>query len=139
MRITRPHRIIGTPLYMAPERISDPREADVRSDIYSLGAVAYHLLSGRPVFRSINDLELIGQIMNAMPDPLSELVSSPIPAELERLVMRCISRDLSVRPQSVQEILEILESIRDVPLWTQQMAQAWWMRCAPGLVQAEGT
>ena len=69
MRITRPHRIIGTPLYMAPERISHPLEADVRSDIYSLGAVAYHLLSGRPVFRSVTDLELIGQIMHAITRP----------------------------------------------------------------------
>jgi hypothetical protein len=134
MRITRPHRIIGTPLYMAPERISDPQAADVRSDIYSLGAVAYHLLSGRPVFRSVTDLELIGQIMNSTPDELSESVPSPIPDELERLVMNCLSRDLSRRPQSVAEILEILESIRGVAPWTQQSAQAWWKRCAPGLV-----
>jgi hypothetical protein len=138
MRITRPHRIIGTPLYMAPERISNPLEADLRSDIYSLGAVAYQLLSGRPVFRSVTDLELLGQIMHATPDPLSELVTSPLPSELDRLVMDCISRDLAQRPQSVAAILEILESIHDVKPWTHQMAQAWWMRCAPGLVQAQG-
>ena len=110
MRITRPHRIIGTPLYMAPERISSPLEADVRSDIYSLGAVAYHLLAGRPVFRSVTDLELLGQIMHASPDPLSELVPAPIPGALERLVMNSISRELSRRPQSVAEMLEILRT-----------------------------
>jgi serine/threonine protein kinase len=135
MRITRPHRIIGTPLYMAPERISNPLEADVRSDIYSVGAVAYQLLSGRPVFRSVTDLELIGQIMHGTPDPLSELVPSPIPVALEGLVMNCISRDLSLRPQSVAEILEVLESIETLPGWTQHAARAWWVRCAPGLVQ----
>ena len=64
-RITRPHRVIGTPLYMAPERITNPLEADLRSDIYSLGAVAYHLLSGRPVFRSVTDLELLGRSCHA--------------------------------------------------------------------------
>ena len=135
MRITRPHRVIGTPLYMAPERFSNPLEADARSDIYSLGAVAYHLLSGRPVFRGVSDLQLLAQVMHATPDPLSEVVSFPLPQVLERLVMDCIARDPSQRPQSVAAILEILHSIKDVPPWTQEMAKAWWARCAPESLQ----
>jgi hypothetical protein len=135
MRITRPHRIIGTPLYMAPERFSSPLEADPRSDIYSLGAVAYHLLSGRTVFRGLNDLQLLGQVMHATPDRLADVVPSPLPEALERLVMDCIARDISQRPQSVAAILEILDSIQDVAPWTQEMAKAWWIRCAPGSLQ----
>ena len=131
MRITRPHRIIGTPLYMAPERFSSPLDADVRSDIYSLGAVAYHLLSGRPVFRAVSDLQLLGQVMHATPDPLSELVSPPLPEALNRLVMDCISRDLGQRPQTVAAMREILDSIENVPPWTQEMAKEWWLRRAP--------
>ena len=65
------------------------------------------------------------------------MVPSPIPAALERLVMTCIARDVSARPQSIAEIVDILESIQDAPVWTQQMAQAWWARCAPGLVEAQ--
>jgi eukaryotic-like serine/threonine-protein kinase len=137
MRITRPHRIIGTPLYMAPERFSSPLEADPRSDIYSLGAVAYHLLSGRPVFRGVSDLQLLGQVMHATPDRLSEVVTSPLPEALERLVMDCIARDISQRPQSVAAILEILDAIENVPPWTQEMAKAWWVRCAPGSLEAQ--
>ena len=122
---------------MAPERFSNPLEADARSDIYSLGAVAYHLLSGRPVFRGVNDLQLLGQVMHATPDRLSDVVPSPVPEALERLVMDCISRDISQRPQSVGAILEILDSITDVAPWTQQMAKAWWERCAPGSLGAQ--
>jgi serine/threonine-protein kinase len=137
MRITRPHRIIGTPLYMAPERFSSPLEADPRSDIYSLGAVAYHLLSGRPVFRGVNDLQLLGQVMHATPDRLSEVAPSALPEALESLVMDCVARDISKRPQSAAAILEILDSIENVPPWTQEMAKAWWIRCAPGSLQVQ--
>ncbi len=136
MRITRPHRVIGTPLYMAPERFSNPLEADARSDIYSLGAVAYHLLSGRPVFRGVSDLQLLAQVMHGTPAPLSEVVSFPVPEALERLVMDCIARDISQRPQSVAAILEKLDSFKDVPAWSQDMAKEWWMRRVPGSLEA---
>jgi len=136
LQITAPHRIIGTPLYMAPERFRSPLEADVRSDIYSLGAVAYHLLSGRPIFSSVSDLDLLGQVLHAVPDPLSERVPHPIPPELDRLVMDCLAKDPAQRPGSVGVLLEVLHSIHDASPWTQQEAQAWWARCAPGLLRS---
>jgi hypothetical protein len=130
-RITNPQRIVGTPLYMAPERFTSSLTPDVRSDIYSLGAVAYLLLSGRPIFRNVTGLELLGQVMHGFPDRLSELVPL-LPIELEQLIMNSLSRDIAQRPASVAGMLEVLETIRDVLPWTRQMAQSWWERYAPG-------
>lgn len=131
-RITKSQNITGTPLYMAPERITKPLEADVRSDIYSVGAVAYYLLSGRPIFPNVNGLELLGQVMHGTPDPLSRLVPSLSP-EMDRLVIDSISRDVARRPTRIAAMLEILNSIPNVTPWTQQMARSWWERRAPAI------
>jgi eukaryotic-like serine/threonine-protein kinase len=131
-----PNRIAGTMLYMAPECFSRTCETDVRSDIYSVGAVTYHLLLGRPAFQSVTELDLLNQILQGQPDSIAEHLPRPISPELERLVMDCLDKDPSRRPQSISVLLEVLDSIRNLNPWTQQEARAWWARCAPGLMRA---
>ena len=65
--LTRSLRILGTPLYMAPERLRNPADVDARVDIYAVGAVAFLMLTGRKLFESTNDLELSSHILNDEP------------------------------------------------------------------------
>ena len=60
--ITKQLKILGTPRYMAPERILNPADVDARSDIYAVGAVGYFLLTGKPIFEGDNSLEITNQV-----------------------------------------------------------------------------
>src|SRR5262249_17726866 len=84
--------IAGTPAYMSPEQARGLADVDARSDIYSLGAVAYFLLTGRPPFAGRNPLELLHAHLNAAVIPPSEL-SPAVPADLEGAVLRCLAKD----------------------------------------------
>ena len=67
---TRQAEITGTPLYMAPETILTPQKADQRSDIYSLGALAYYMLAGKALFENSSDLDVMVQVLNTEVEPL---------------------------------------------------------------------
>ena len=89
-------QILGTPLFMSPEQATGGRELDERSDIYSLGAVAYYLLTGRPPFDGGDGIAVM--IAHAR-DPVTppSLVRAGIPEDLERVVLRCLAKDPSER------------------------------------------
>ena len=96
--------IIGTPEYMAPEQMQTGVTLDARADIYALGAIAYHMLGGRPPF--IGDLtQLVAQkLMQAAP-PLSTL-RSDISAEVEKAIMHALEREPQARPQNAADWFE---------------------------------
>ena len=116
--LTAATEVGGTLLYMPPERIKAPRELDVRSDIYSLGAVGYYLLTGRPLFDSDDGLPLIHRILTEVPPPVSERSSRAIPAALEGLLARCLDKDVDRRPQSIQEVAKALHAMDESRSWT---------------------
>ncbi len=77
--LTAADSITGTPLYMSPESIQDPDEADARSDLYSLGAVGYFLLTGVPVFSGVNVMEIIRHQLESQPvGPTKRLGSADV-------------------------------------------------------------
>lgn len=92
---TAPSSVVGTPLYISPEAISAPRSVDARSDLYGLGAVAYFLLKGAPVFPGANVIEVCSHHLHTTPPPIMGV--SP---ELERVVLECLAKDPGSRPQS---------------------------------------
>jgi serine/threonine-protein kinase len=109
--LTRGLRILGTPMYMAPERLRNPSDVDTRADIYSLGAVAFYMLSGRKIFENSDDLELTSRILNDEPPRVSQVVAQSIPIEFDILVQACLEKRREDRPQRVSDLIEALDSI----------------------------
>jgi serine/threonine protein kinase len=98
--------IIGTPEYMAPEQMQTGVTLDARADIYALGAIAYHMLGGRPPF--IGDLtQLVAQKLMQAPPPLSTL-RSDIPSEVEKAIMHALEREPDARSQNAADWFEEL-------------------------------
>jgi len=101
---------IGTPAYMAPEQAAGDADIDHRADIYALGAMAYELLSGRPVFADRTAQRMLAAHMGEAPRPIADL-RPDAPAPLADLVMRCLSKDPNARPQAATEIVRVLEDV----------------------------
>jgi len=124
--ITRTLRILGTPLYMAPERLRDPADVDARADIYAVGAVAFFVLSGRRMFETGDDLALTSKVLNEAPPRLSQVAAQPIPEALELLVAACLEKNRDDRPQRIGEVRDVLEALAVRQRWTQRQAGAAW-------------
>ena len=86
---------IGSPAYMSPQQVKE-HPLDHRTDIYSMGVVMYHLLTGRLPFQASNNFSLIYQITNLDPPPICS-IRPEIPAGVERIVQRAMARDLDDR------------------------------------------
>jgi serine/threonine-protein kinase len=105
----RPEPIVGTPGYMPPEQLQ-PGEVDDRADQFSLAAVAWELLAGRPAFLADDDGALLWQILNDQPPPLGRFVDLPPAqlAEVERVLARGLAKD---RHQRYPDILEFARAL----------------------------
>jgi serine/threonine-protein kinase len=124
--ITRTLRLLGTPLYMAPERLRDPADVDTRADIYAIGAVAFLMLTGRKLFNVKDELALTSSVLNETPPRLSAVAAQPIPRELDELVAACVEKRREDRPQRITDLIQILELIAHDARWTQRDAEAAW-------------
>jgi serine/threonine-protein kinase len=125
--ITQFQRVVGTPAYMAPERIRNAADADSRSDIYSVGATAFHLLAGRPPFEATGEHDLTYRIFHDAPPSLSDCVPG-VPARLAVLVARCLAKERGERPHDIVVLLAALEALAVVYPWSQRDAAGWWSR-----------
>jgi serine/threonine-protein kinase len=115
----------GTPLYMSPEQASAYEDVDGRADIYSLGAVAYHLLTGRPPFTSKSVLGLLVAHRNAEV-VLPSRLNPAVPADLDRIILRCLAKDPSERFQDADELRTALEQCSCANGWGPREAATWW-------------
>lgn len=107
--ITTTGVLIGTPAYMAPEALSG--SFDHRSDLYALGCVLFEAVAGRRPFTGTS-WQLINQHLKEPPAPLRTL-RPDAPVELERLVGRLLAKDPAHRPDSADEVYDLLEEIND--------------------------
>jgi tetratricopeptide (TPR) repeat protein/TolB-like protein len=101
---------IGTPAYISPEQAAGDPTVDHRADIYSYGCTAYELLTGQPPFANRTPQRLMAAHMTETPRPVQELRPDTPPA-LAALVMRCLEKDATARPQSATEILGTLDTV----------------------------
>ena len=124
--ITQYSKILGTPLYMAPERLRNPADADARADIYALAAVAYFAITGRPAFEAESDHDIVYKVLNEPAPTLAQGGASDAPQALAALIERCLAKDRDMRPASIAEVRSALDAIaRELP-WTEADAREWW-------------
>jgi hypothetical protein len=126
-QLTRENVIAGTPQYLAPETIQDGMSSDPRSDLYALGAVAYYLLTGTPVFEG-RPIEVIQKHLLASPDPPSARLGRPQPATLDSVGLDCLANEPTRRPESAQALMDRLDASDDVEPWAIEEARKWWRR-----------
>jgi eukaryotic-like serine/threonine-protein kinase len=124
-QLSREGQILGTPLFMSPEQATGGGELDGRSDIYSLGAVAYFVLTGRPPFEGEDGLRLL--IAHAR-DPVvpPSLLDVNIPRDLERVVLRCLSKEPADRFPDSETLEGALGDCACKDDWGQHHAARWW-------------
>jgi len=122
---TGAHVVIGTPLYASPEAIRSPHEIDGRSDLYSLGALGYFLLTGGPPFDGNTVLEVCSRHLVSEPEPPSARLGQRVPDDLEKLILDCLAKDATKRPGDADELRAALEACA-IPTWTKEDAAAAW-------------
>ncbi|UCG97440.1 MAG: serine/threonine protein kinase [Burkholderiales bacterium] len=129
--LTRALRVLGTPAYMAPERIEQPDSADPRSDVYALGAVGFFLLTGKAPFEGDSDLALAYRVVHAAA-PRASTLAGAVPAALDDLIARCLEKAMDSRPASAAEVAAELDHLLVAAPWTNLDARAWWEARAAG-------
>jgi serine/threonine-protein kinase len=104
---------------------------DARADIYAVGAVAFHVLTGQKLFEAANDLDLTNQVLNAPPRRPAELMGDAVPAVLDELVMRCLAKDRELRPATVGELTAVFDRVLELHSWGPAQAATWWAEHMP--------
>ncbi|MDX2217896.1 MAG: serine/threonine protein kinase [Burkholderiales bacterium] len=135
--LTQYSKVLGTPLYMAPERLRNPSDADARADIYALAATAFHLLTGKNIFEADSDHELTYQVLNVAP-PRVSTAAPMVPVELDDLLYRSLAKERADRPASIDSIAESLELLARNERWSPRQARAWWEAHLGDLVTGTG-
>ncbi len=123
LAVTGARDVLGTPLYMSPEAITAPEAVTGASDLYSLGAVAVLLLTGKPLFAARSMVEVCSHHLHTAPAAPSASVE--VPEALEALVLACLAKSADHRPKGARALHDALAALT-VPGWSQAEARAWW-------------
>ena len=107
LQLTGGRAVLGSPPYMSPEQVRSPKTVDSRTDIWSLGIVMYELLTNSMPFGGDEMNETFAQILEKDPQPMRQIVHG-VPEGLERIVMRCLSKNRENRFADVAELARAL-------------------------------
>ncbi len=126
--LTAKGMIIGTAHYFSPEAISAPENVDKRSDIYSMGALGYYLLTGKHVFKGKNSLQICQAHIKTPPTPPSKRIKEHISKDLEEIILDCLAKDPKLRPQNVEDLRERLSHCQKTGEWGHSQAKEFWKK-----------
>lgn len=122
----------GTPAYLPPEIALGESVVDGRADLYSLGCVAYYLLTGQLVFNETNPTALALAHVQKEVVPLSDRTELPIPPGLEQIVLELLAKKPADRLRSAQELQRRLRAIQSqIPKFCHEDAANWWQTNLP--------
>jgi len=138
VKLTEVGAFAGTPAYVSPEAALGDA-VDGRTDIYSLGCVAYWLLTGRTVFEAASPMQMLIHHVNDEPEPPSKHTELPIPPALDEIVLECLRKDRTRRPHSAADLAARLEEIDLERPWSQGRAKVWWDQHRPSRVDQRAT
>jgi serine/threonine-protein kinase len=125
IQLTTEGVITGTPLFMSPEQATGDAEPDARSDIYSLGAVGYYLLTAKPPFEEKRPIKLL--MAHAQQEVVPPSQHSPdVPEDLEGVILRCLAKHPAERYQTAAELKQALSDCDDASGWSGPQAALWW-------------
>ncbi len=124
--LTHTDGITGTPMYMSPESVRDATTADQRSDLYSVGAVGYTLLTGRPTFDGDSSVDVCLKQLKEMPVRPEQRLGRPLPDDLQNVLMSCLRKDPKERPRSIEDLQLALRQCEAADRWTVADALQWW-------------
>lgn len=135
LNITDRQEMVGTPSFMPPEAFRGMGASDPRSDIYSIGALGYFLITGRNVFDAGSVMELFEKHLKETPVPPSRVAVTAVSAELDQVLLDCLAKDPSARPATVEALHASLARTPCSMAWTPDLRRAWWERYRnPGIL-----
>jgi serine/threonine-protein kinase len=127
-KLTQEGAIAGTPAYMSPEQAAGKSDLDCRSDIYSLGAVAYFLLTGQPPFVRQTAMQTLAAHIYESPTGLDR--QADVPTDLKAVVLCCLQKDPARRFPDADRLDQALAQCDCADCWTRERADAWWLEHA---------
>ena len=108
--LTKTNVMMGTPAYLSPEQVENPKAVDIRSDIYSLGATFYEMLTGQVPYPGKTSYDILRKIFSSpVPDPRS--VNPEIPQEIAALTMKMLAKEPGKRFQTPEQLLDALSKL----------------------------
>ncbi len=125
-QLTREGLTTGTPAYLSPEVALGQGAVDARTDLYSLGCVAYWLVTGQLVFEGQTPMQVVLDHIQTAPVPPTQRTELEIPSALEQIILSCLEKKPEKRPQTALELAERLAACEIREPWTKEDAQRWW-------------
>jgi serine/threonine-protein kinase len=124
-RVTIQGTVLGSPPYMSPEQAAGKGDVDARADIYSLGGVGYFLLTGQPPFARETAMEMLLAHAYEPVVPAGE-VQAGVPADVEAVILRCLSKKPEDRFPDVRSLDQALAACGVAGAWGEEQARQWW-------------
>jgi serine/threonine-protein kinase len=124
-KLTVQGTILGSPPYMSPEQALGKDNLDARTDIYSLGSLAYFLLTGQPPFTRDSAMEMVVAHVHEAPAPLTDH-RPELPVDLQDVILRCLNKSPDQRFQDVDSLDRALADCSCADQWDRDRATEWW-------------
>lgn len=122
----------GTPAFLSPEMALQDRPVTAATDVYSLGCVAYWLLTGKLLFEHETPMAMVVDHVKTAPVPPSRRTELTVPERLDEIVLKCLAKDPGDRFTNMRELSDALETVPLAgPAWDRRRAEEWWQLHQP--------